>query len=96
VHTGDVKGEKDPVGTREFAEAIAGNLGKTPAAASARPVPAAHELTSPPEPPRENRLMRTFETSTNHRGCDIYIDTLLHPGARRQAQRDLPRARPSS
>ncbi|MEL7483902.1 MAG: isocitrate/isopropylmalate family dehydrogenase [Planctomycetota bacterium] len=81
VHTGDVKGEKDPVGTREFAESIAGNLGKTPSGREAKPVPDAQELTfTPPSRPRENRLMRTFETSTNLiAGCDIYIDTLLAP-----------------
>ncbi|MEO0631682.1 MAG: hypothetical protein AAFY46_13300 [Planctomycetota bacterium] len=44
-------------------------------------MPDAQELTfTPPSRPRENRLMRTFETSTNLiAGCDIYIDTLLAP-----------------
>ncbi|MEO1584745.1 MAG: isocitrate/isopropylmalate family dehydrogenase [Planctomycetota bacterium] len=83
VHTGDVRGEKDPVGTREFAEAIGGNLGKTPSGREARHVPDADEPSFvAPAPPREHRLMRTFETSTNTvAGCDIYIETLLSPAA---------------
>ncbi|MEO1716680.1 MAG: isocitrate/isopropylmalate family dehydrogenase [Planctomycetota bacterium] len=81
VHTGDVKGEKDPVGTREFADAIANNLGRTPGGREAKQVPDSQALTfTPPQRPRENRLMRTFETSTNRiAGCDIYVDTLLAP-----------------
>ena len=83
VHTGDVRGAKDPVGTREFADAIAQNLGKTPSGREARPLPQADEASfTPPARPRENRLMRTFETSTNSVvGCDIYIDTLLAPAS---------------
>ncbi|MGP1272388.1 MAG: isocitrate/isopropylmalate family dehydrogenase [Phycisphaerales bacterium] len=83
VHTGDVKGEKAPVGTREFADAIAENLGRTPSGREARVVPDRDEPSfSPPVRPRENRLMRTFETSTSLiAGCDIYIDTLLSPAS---------------
>ena len=81
VHTGDVKGEKDPVGTREFAEAIAGNLGKTPTGREARAVPEKDEPCFTPSPrPAMNRLMRTFETVTSEVcGCDLYLDTLIPP-----------------
>lgn len=81
VHTGDVRGEKDPVGTREFGEAIANNLGKEPSGCEARKVPSEStpEFT-PPTRPSENRMMRTFTDSTSVvAGCDVYIDTLLSP-----------------
>ncbi len=81
VHTGDVRGEKAPVGTIEFAEAIASNLGKTPSDRYVRQVPSEDtpEFT-PPERPRINRVMRTNETVESAvRGCDIYIETLLAP-----------------
>ncbi|GAB5497039.1 MAG: NADP-dependent isocitrate dehydrogenase [Phycisphaerales bacterium] len=79
VHTGDVRGEKAPVGTREFAEAIAGNLGKEPSGREARKVP--DECTpvfTPPTRPSTNTLMRTNESvQSTVRGCDIYIESLL-------------------
>ncbi|MEM9167869.1 MAG: isocitrate/isopropylmalate family dehydrogenase, partial [Planctomycetota bacterium] len=81
VHTGDVRGERDPVGTREFADAIANNLGKTPTGREARQVPDADTPSfSPPSRPRDNRLMRTFETSSSAVcGCDVYLETVLAP-----------------
>ncbi len=81
VHTGDVRGEKDPVGTAEFARAVADNLGKTPSERYARPVPSQDTPSfTPPERPRVNRMMRTYETLTSAIvGCDIYIETLLAP-----------------
>lgn len=81
VHTGDVKGEKEPVGTREFAEAIANNLGKAPSKCEAKPVPDADTPDfTPVERPRQNKLMRTHETVESAvRGCDIYIESLLSP-----------------
>lgn len=81
VHTGDVRGEKDPVGTAEFARAVADNLGKTPSERYARPVPTQDVPNFvPPERPRVNRMMRTYETLTSAIvGCDIYIETLLAP-----------------
>ncbi len=81
VHTGDVRGEKEPVGTAEFARAIADNLGKVPSERYARPVPSQDKPSfAPPERPRVNRLMRTYETLTSAIvGCDIYIETLLAP-----------------
>lgn len=81
VHTGDVRGEGAPVGTREFAEAVAANLGKVPSGREARPVPESESVRySPPARPQVNRLMRTYETTTSEVcGCDIYIDTLIPP-----------------
>ena len=81
VHTGDVRGEKEPVGTAEFARAVADNLGKTPSERYARPVPTQDVPNFvPPERPRVNRMMRTYETLTSAIvGCDIYIETLLAP-----------------
>lgn len=81
IHTADVRGEKEPVGTQAFAEAIAGNLGKVPSGREARSVPETEAVTfAPPQRPSVNRLMRTFEQSVSHvSGCDIYIDTLLSP-----------------
>ncbi|MEL6739032.1 MAG: isocitrate/isopropylmalate family dehydrogenase [Planctomycetota bacterium] len=82
VHTGDVRGgSKDPVGTQAFAEAIAGNLGKSPSGREGRTVPDSESITfTAPQRPTANRLMRTFEQSVSHvSGCDIYIDTLVSP-----------------
>jgi isocitrate dehydrogenase len=81
VHTGDVKGVGEPVGTQQFADAIAKNLGKKPSGREARPVPERDEPSfTPPQRPTVNRLMRTFETTTSQLcGCDIYIDTLIPP-----------------
>jgi isocitrate dehydrogenase len=79
IHTGDVRGDKDPVGTTAFAQAIANNLGKQPSGREARPVPDANRPEyTPPERPTVNKLMRTFETTPSQvAGCDIYVDTLI-------------------
>lgn len=82
VHTGDVKGETAPVGTREFAEAIAKNLGKAPSSIPAKPIPDSDRPVSyrAPERPQTNRLMRTFvQTEGLVCGADMYIDTRLPP-----------------
>ena len=81
VHTGDVRGEKEPVGTTEFAEAIAGNLGKNPSERYVRPVPSEDTPDFvPQERPRINRVIRTNETvQSTVCGCDIYIETLQAP-----------------
>ncbi|MFG0285781.1 MAG: isocitrate/isopropylmalate family dehydrogenase [Phycisphaerales bacterium JB039] len=81
VHTGDVRGARAPVGTREFAAAGASNQGKTPGQREARAVPEADAPNfAPPQRPRINRLMRTFEMTTSSVcGCDIYLQTLLAP-----------------
>jgi isocitrate dehydrogenase len=81
VHTGDVRGAGEPVGTDAFADAIAANIGNVPAGQEARPVPEATPAAfTPPERPSVNRLMRTFETVESAvYGCDIYIDTTITP-----------------
>jgi len=81
VHTGDVKGEKDPVGTMAFAEAIASNLGKTPTTCNPRAVGTQDtvDFTAPPRP-QANEMMRTFETSEpQHCGADVYVGSPLSP-----------------
>ncbi len=79
VHTGDVKGEKQPVGTSAFAQAIADRLGKQPSGREARTVPETNAPSyTPPTRPNVNRLMRTFETTPSQvAGCDIYVATVI-------------------
>lgn len=79
VHTGDVKGDGNPVGTSAFAQAIIDRLGKTPSGLEAREVPDSTTPTyKPPSRPTVNKLMRTFETTLSQViGCDIYLDTTL-------------------
>ena len=81
VHTGDVRGKGEPVGTDAFAEAIVSRLGNLPSGEEARPVPEASTANhTPPTRPSTNRLMRTFETvESTVAGCDIYIGTLITP-----------------
>lgn len=81
VHTGDFgAGPESAVGTSEYAEAIAGNLGKTPTTREPTPVPEADTASfERPERPRANTLLRTFETTRSvYVGCDLYIPTLLN------------------
>lgn len=79
IHTGDVKGEKDPVNTMQFAEAVAGNLGQTPTTCNPRAV-GTHDtvdFTVPPRP-QTNEMMRTFETAeAHHCGADVYVGSPL-------------------
>ena len=79
VHTGDVRGEGNPVGTSEFANAIIARLGKKPSGVNAKEVPEANSPAfTPPTRPMVNRMMRTFETTPSQvAGCDIYIGTLI-------------------
>lgn len=79
VHTGDVRGDGEPVGTAAFADAIVARLGKKPSGMNAKVVPDSNALEyTPPTRPTVNRLMRTFETTPSQvAGCDIYIDTLI-------------------
>ncbi len=81
VHTGDVKGDGEPVGTQAFGRAIIERLGKAPQGREARPVPATESMTHEVSPrPAQNRLMRTFMTVERHVcGCDVYIDTIITP-----------------
>ncbi|MBZ0171213.1 MAG: NADP-dependent isocitrate dehydrogenase, partial [Phycisphaerales bacterium] len=58
VHTGDVRGDTDPVGTREFATSIIERLGTTPSGLEAREVPETTTPTfRPPTRPTVNKLM---------------------------------------
>ena len=81
IHTGDVKGEKPPVKTMEFAEAVAKHLGKMPTSCTPRVVGTQDKVSfTKPERPKSYRLRRTFENVTSHvSGADIYIDTILPP-----------------
>ncbi|MGA1468312.1 MAG: hypothetical protein ACO38V_11785, partial [Phycisphaerales bacterium] len=81
IHTGDVKGDKPPVKTMEFAAAIAGNLGRMPTSCPPRVV-GTHDTVSHAAPPRPTsyRLRRTFETPVSHHcGADLYIGSTLPP-----------------
>jgi len=80
VHTGDVGGG-EAVGTDGFAGGIIERLGQKPAGREAREVPEEDDVRfAPPERPKVNELMRTFETAVmQFYGCDMYIDTLLTP-----------------
>jgi len=81
IHTGDVRGKGEPVGTEAFANGIVERLGKLPTGMEARPIPEQDEITfEPSERPLQNHLMRTFETVERHTcGCDIYVDTIMSP-----------------
>jgi isocitrate dehydrogenase len=81
VHTGDVKGEGNPVGTTAFAEAIAQNLGKNPETIEGCSVTAKDELHhTPPVRPSVNQMMTTHEqVQTTVCGCDIFLESTLNP-----------------
>ncbi len=81
VHTGDVKGQGDPVGTTAFAQAIAANLGRNPESIEGRPVPPADTLChTPPTRPSVNEMMVTHEqVQSTVFGCDIFLETTLTP-----------------
>ena len=81
VHTGDVRGVKDPVGTMDFARAIASNLGKLPETCAPRQTDATDKVDFVvPARPTTNAMMRTFErVETAHCGADVYLDSVLNP-----------------
>lgn len=81
VHTGDVKGQGDPVGTTAFAQAIADNLGRTPSTIEGSPVPPTDMLCyTPPTRPSVNQMMATHEqVLSTVCGCDIFLETVLTP-----------------
>ena len=80
VHTGDFgDGSSPSVGTREFAEAIVGNIGNKPQSREATPVP---EQDAPTivraTRPQTNTLMQTFtQVVSRHVGADLYLDTTM-------------------
>ncbi|GIW74503.1 MAG: isocitrate dehydrogenase [NADP] [Phycisphaerales bacterium] len=84
VHTGDFGHDsgKPAVGTRAFGAAIVENLGKAPQSRAALPTDGVGDTVrfERPSRPRNNTLMRTFETVKSvYVGCDIYLDTTLSP-----------------
>jgi isocitrate dehydrogenase len=81
VHTGDVKGVGNAVGTTAFAKAIAENLGKNPETIEGCAVPANDEPHhSPPVRPSVNEMMTTHEqVKTTVSGCDVFLETTLTP-----------------
>ncbi|MEL6330669.1 MAG: isocitrate/isopropylmalate family dehydrogenase [Planctomycetota bacterium] len=81
IHTGDVKGDRDPVGTKAFADAIASNLGKTPGSCPARPVGDQDRVDfTPPARPQTNEMMRTIENVVHeHHGADVYLQSPMSP-----------------
>ncbi len=81
VHTGDVKGTGEPVGTKAFAEALASNLGKTPETIEGCAVPATDEIHHTlPERPSVNKMMTTHEqVESVVCGCDIFLENTLIP-----------------
>ncbi len=81
VHTGDVKGVGNAVGTTEFAKAIADNLGKNPETIEGCTVPGGDMLChTPPTRPSVNQMMVTHEqVESRVVGCDIFLDTILTP-----------------
>jgi len=81
VHTGDVKGIGEPVGTSAFAAAIAGNLGKNPETIEGCTVPASDEIHHEvPVRPSVNQMMVTHEqVLSTVCGCDVFIQTVLTP-----------------
>ena len=81
VHTGDVKGIGDPVGTNAFAAAIIKNLGKAPSTVEGCIVPPNDVLChTPPVRPSVNKMMVTHEqVSSQVCGCDIFLETTLTP-----------------
>ncbi len=81
VHTGDVKGVGNAVGTRAFADAIAQNLGKNPETIDGCAVPDKDELQHTlPVRPSVNKMMTTHEqVESCVCGCDIFLQTTLNP-----------------
>lgn len=81
IHTGDVKGDKPPVKTMEFARAVAEHLGRMPTKCTPRVVgtqdTVCHKV--PPRPTNYTAL-RTFNNVPSHVcGADVYISTSLPP-----------------
>ncbi|MBL4810207.1 MAG: hypothetical protein JKY43_09165 [Phycisphaerales bacterium] len=81
VHTGDVKGVGNAVGTKAFAAAISANLGKNPETIEGSAVPAKDELSHTlPVRPSVNLMMTTHEqVETTVCGCDIFLQSILNP-----------------
>ena len=80
IHTGDVRGHLDPVGTADFAKAIGDRLGQAPTRVAAQTGTGDELEFKPAGPPETNRMMRTITgTDIEHVGCDIYLGSDLLP-----------------
>jgi len=75
IHTGDVRGgDRDPVGTTEFARAITDRLGQTPTTVKAHTGTGDALNFTPQGPPEKNEMMLVnTSTTTEHVGCDLYL-----------------------
>ncbi|MFK7759403.1 MAG: hypothetical protein AB8C13_05595, partial [Phycisphaerales bacterium] len=80
VHTGDVKGAGDPVGTIAFADAVVERLGKSPKTAAAKAWKGDSITYSPMGTPTENEMMYAEpEAKIEHVGCDVYLGARKKP-----------------
>ena len=80
VHTGDVKGKGDPVGTNAFAEAIVERLGRVPASTAAKNWIGNSITFKPQGTPSENEMMYAEpEAHIDHVGCDVYLGARKKP-----------------
>ncbi len=80
VHTGDVKGEGDPVGTIAFADAIVERMGQTPKSAKAKTWVGDSVTFKPQGTPDEYEMMYAEpEAKIEHVGCDIYLGARKKP-----------------
>lgn len=81
IHTGDVKGDKPPVNTMDFARAVANHLGHMPTKCTPRVVGTQDTVShKAPARPQNYTLLRTFENVPSQVcGADIYLSTTLPP-----------------
>jgi isocitrate dehydrogenase len=80
VHTGDVKGQGDPVNTMGFAQAIAERLGQRPTSVEPRSGTGDEITFEPMGTPDENEMMFTYpKAQIDHVGCDIYLGSRETP-----------------
>lgn len=81
IHTGDVRGEKPPVKTMEFAQAVANHLGRMPTTCTPRVVGTQDTISfKAPARPTNYTLRRTFENAPGQVcGADIYIGSVMPP-----------------
>lgn len=81
IHTGDVKGDKPPVKTMEFAQAVANHLGKMPTSCTPRVVGTQDTISFvPPVRPQNYGLRRTFENvPAQVCGADIFLHSTMAP-----------------
>ncbi len=82
VHTGDVKGKGDPVGTQEFAQAVADRLGQKPSTVAPRTGTGDEITFKPLGVPTEYEMMYTNPIAKVEQvGCDIYIGARQQPAS---------------